>query len=189
MTAERRPVDVLREARKRDSLAKRARVLAVVDELKATGEPITFLGVAKAAGVSNWLVYAVGVREHIEAARKSQQGVRRRNQQSGGSAGAASLAVDLELARAELRRLRQERDRLKAKVQRGLGQQVEQAGSGELERRIRELGDVLQQRDRELEASRSEAKRLATELEAALDEVGGLRAALKQMTRQQNTAG
>lgn len=189
MTANRRPADVLREARKRDSLAKRATVLAVVDDMKATREPITFLGVAKAAGVSNWLVYAKGLREHIEAARKSQQGVQRREQQSGASASPASLVVDLELARAELRNLRQERDRLKAKVQRGLGQQVEQAGHVELERRIRELGDELQQRDRELTASRSEAKRLATELETALDEVGGLRAALKQMTRQQNTAG
>lgn len=83
--------------------------------------------------------------------------------------------VDLELARNELWTLRQERDRLKAKVQRGLGQQVEQAGNVELKRRIRELGDELQQRDRELEASRSEAQRLATELEAALDEDRGLR--------------
>jgi len=68
MTAKRRPADALREARKRDSLAKRTRVFQVVDDLKATGEPITFLGVAKAARVSNWLVYAEGVREHIDAA-------------------------------------------------------------------------------------------------------------------------
>jgi hypothetical protein len=173
VTAKRRPADVLREARKRDSMAKRARVLAVVDDMKATGEPITFLGVARAAGVSNWLVYATGVRERIEAARKSQQGAQRRERQSGTSASSASLVVDLELARTELRNLRQERDRLKAKVQRGLGQQVEQAGNVELERRIRELGDELQQRDLELEASRSETQRLETELEAALDEVGG----------------
>ncbi|MGW3826572.1 hypothetical protein ACWEAF_30830 [Streptomyces sp. NPDC005071] len=48
MTAKRRPADVLREARKRDSLAKRTRVLAVVDEMKAKGEAITFLSVAQA---------------------------------------------------------------------------------------------------------------------------------------------
>ncbi|MEC3977371.1 hypothetical protein [Amycolatopsis sp. H20-H5] len=86
MTAKRRPADVLREARKRDSLAKRARVLAVVDDLKATGEPITFLGVAKAAGASSWLVYAEGVRAHIEAARTSQKGTQRRERQSGTTA-------------------------------------------------------------------------------------------------------
>ena len=38
--------------------------------MKAEDEPITLLGVAKSAGVSNWLVYAEGVREHIEAARR-----------------------------------------------------------------------------------------------------------------------
>jgi len=128
VTAVRTPADVLREARKKDSLAKRARALAVVDDMKAKGQPITFLGVARAAGVSNWLVYAEGVREHIEAARKGQQGVQRRERQSGMSASAASLAVDLELARAELTRLRQERDQLKAKVQRALGHQIDQVG-------------------------------------------------------------
>ncbi|WP_353850173.1 DUF6262 family protein [Streptomyces phaeoluteigriseus] len=115
MTAKRTPADVLREARKQDSLAKRAKVLAVVEDMKAQGEPMTFLGVARNAGVSNWLVYAEGVREHIEAARKGQKGTQRRERQSGTSVSAASLAVDLELARAELKRLREERDRLKAK--------------------------------------------------------------------------
>jgi len=38
--------------------------------MKAEDDPITLLGAAKSAGVSNWLVYAEGVREHIEAARR-----------------------------------------------------------------------------------------------------------------------
>jgi hypothetical protein len=124
MTGKRTPADVLREARKNDSLAKRSRVLAVLDEMKAKDEPVTFLGVARAARVSNWLVYAEGVREHIEAARKGQAGRTAREQRAGTTAGPASLATDLEITRAELRRTRDERDRLKAKVQRGLGHQV-----------------------------------------------------------------
>lgn len=48
---------------------------------------------------------------------------------------------------------------------------------------------LLVGRDIDLVSSRAEATRLATELESALDEVGGLRTALKQMTRQQNTVG
>ena len=51
----------------------------------------------------------------------------------------ANLATDLELTRAELRRIRDERDRLKAKVQRRLGHQVAQAGTTELAARIRDL--------------------------------------------------
>ncbi|HVB44404.1 MAG TPA: hypothetical protein VNF47_17130 [Streptosporangiaceae bacterium] len=188
MTGKRAPADVLREARKKDSLAKRAKVLAVADNMQASGEPVTFLGVARAAGVSNWLVYAPGVREHIEAARKSQAGTRARERRAGAVASSASLATDLELTRAGLRNVRDERDRLKAKVLRDLGKQVDDAGSAELVTRINDLASRLQQRDTELAASRAEATRLAAELEAALDEVGGLRAALRQMTRKLNAA-
>jgi uncharacterized protein DUF6262 len=186
VTAKRSPAEVLREARKRDSMVKRIRVLAAVDDMKAASEPITFLGVAKAAGVSNWLVYAEGVREHIEAARKTQQGAQRRERQSGASASTASLAVDLELARAELRRTRDERDRLKAKVQRGLGQEIDRAGNIELEKRIRELGYALQQRDLALAQVRADRDELQGKLSAADDTVAALRKSLKQMMRDQS---
>lgn len=65
-------------------------VLAVIDEMKAQEEPITLLGVARAARVSNWLVYAEGVREHVEAARKGQAGRKAREQRAGTTASAAS---------------------------------------------------------------------------------------------------
>lgn len=187
VTGKRTPADVLREARKSDSLAKRSRVLAVIDEMKARDEPITFLGVARAARVSNWLVYAEGVREHVEAARKGQAGRQARSQHAGTTAGAASLATDLEITRAELRRTRDERDRLKAKVQRGLGHQVAQAGTTELASRIKDLTARTEGQDAELAQARAEITSLTTERDAALDEVAGLRAALRQMTRQQNS--
>ena len=131
--------------------------------MKARNEPITFLGVARAARVSNWLVYAEGVREHVEAARKGQAGRTVREQRAGTTASTASLAADLEITRAELRRTRDERDRLKAKVQRGLGHQ-----------------------DTELAQARTQITELTAERDTALDEIAGLRAALRQMTRQQN---
>jgi len=117
----------------------------------------------------------------------SQQGVRRRERRSGTSASAGSLAVDLELARAELRGLRQERDRLKAKVQRGLGQQIDQAGNVELERRLRELGDQLQQGGAALAEARAERDELLAKLREAEDTVAALRQSLKQMMRDQST--
>jgi chromosome segregation ATPase len=186
VTGKRAPADVLREARKKDSLAKRSRVLAVIDEMKAKDEPITFLGVARAARVSNWLVYADGVREHVEAARKGQAGRQARTRQAGTTASAASLATDLEITRAELRRTRDERDRLKAKVQRGLGHQVTQAGTTELAARIRDLTARIGQQDAELAQARTQLAGLTAERDTALDEVAALRAALRQMTRQQN---
>jgi chromosome segregation ATPase len=186
VTGKRTPADVLREARKSDSVAKRSRVLAVIDEMKARDEPITFLGVARAARVSNWLVYAEGVREHVEAARKGQAGRQARSQQAGTTASAASLATDLEITRAELRRTRDERDRLRAKVQRGLGHQVTQAGTAELATRIRDLTAKAGQQDAELAQARTQLAKLTAERDTALDEVAGLRSALRQMTRQQN---
>jgi chromosome segregation ATPase len=186
VTGKRTPAEVLGEARKKDSLAKRSRILAVIDEMKASDEPITFLGVARAARVSNWLVYAEGVREHVEAARKSQAGRTAREQRAGTTASTASLATDLELTRAELRRTRDERDRLKAKVQRGLGHQVTQAGTTELAARIKDLTARIGRQDAELAQARTLIAGLTAERDTALDDIAGLRTALRQMTRQQN---
>lgn len=136
--------------------------------------------------MSNWLVYAEGVREHVEAARKGQAGRQARSQQAGTTASAASLATDLEITRAELRRTRDERDRLKDKVQRGLGHQVAQAGTTEFAARIRGLTTRVESQDAGLTQARAEIASLTTERDAALDEFAGLRAALRQMTRQQN---
>lgn len=62
----------LAAARARDSQDKRQRALAAVQALEAAGKPVTFPAVARAAHVSSWLVYAHGVREHVEAARHRQ---------------------------------------------------------------------------------------------------------------------
>jgi hypothetical protein len=65
-------VKALKAARAKDSELKRRRALAALEALEASGASITFTAVAKAAGVSTWLVYAEGIREHIDAARHRQ---------------------------------------------------------------------------------------------------------------------
>ena len=62
----------MRAARAKDSAGKRRRVLAALGDLEAAGTPVTVSAVAKAAGVSTWLVYADGVRDHLDAARRRQ---------------------------------------------------------------------------------------------------------------------
>ncbi|MFZ3492089.1 DUF6262 family protein [Streptomyces sp. 5.8] len=186
MTESRTPAQVLLEARRKDSRDKRTRVFAVVDQMKANGEPISFLGVAKAAGVSNWLVYAEGVREYIEQARKGQAGETSRRRTEGASASSASLATDLELARAELRAVREERDRLRAAVERSLGQQIDQAGSAELVARVHELVEHVQERDQALEALAAERVALQRTLDEAQDDLIAARTALRNMMRDQN---
>ncbi|MFJ3930200.1 DUF6262 family protein [Streptomyces sp. NPDC090029] len=186
--AKRTPGDVLRETRKKDSQTKRAKVLATVDAMKAKGDPITFLAIARTAGVSRWLVYAEGVREHIEAVMKSQVKVDRRTKQAGPEASPASLATDLALVRAENKALREERDRLKKAVQRSLGAQLEQAGTKELTVRVNELLTAVErltlERD-EIRAERDELKRKLTEAE---DDLTAARAAGKEMFKRINRA-
>jgi seryl-tRNA synthetase len=176
----------LLEARQKDSRQKRAKVLAVVDEMKDAGDRITFLGVARAAGVSNWLVYSDGVREHIEAARKGQSSTKSRQKSEGSTASTASLTTDLELTRAELRRVREDRDKLKGAVQRALGQQVDQAGSTDLIARINELTTQLQHRDEALAAVTTVRDQLQTALTEAQDDLIAARSALRNMMRDQN---
>ncbi|TDD02965.1 hypothetical protein E1292_22315 [Nonomuraea deserti] len=180
----RTPGEVLRASRHTDSQVKRGRVMAVLEELRTAGEPITFRGVARAAGVSPWLVYAQGVREHVEAAMAGQAKAARRAARAGGSASAASLACDLELARAQLKELRDERDQLKAAVQRHLGAALETAGTAELTARINELLAHGERLAAELGAAEAENRKLKSELATAEDNLTAARAKLKKMIKE-----
>ncbi|MCA1221806.1 DUF6262 family protein [Streptomyces sp. 8L] len=182
----RTPGDVLREARRRDSQTKRGKVLAALDEMKDSGTAVTFLGVARAAGVSNWLVYADGVREHIEAAMKGQAKSARRRREAGTGASAASLATDLELLRAENKALREERDGLKRAVRRGLGAALDQEGAKSAAQRIDQLQAELQKVQDELAAARTENTALKRQLADAAEEVIAVREAGRQMFKDLN---
>ncbi|CBG71182.1 hypothetical protein SCAB_41091 [Streptomyces scabiei 87.22] len=184
--AKRSPGDVLRETRKKDSRTKRAKVLATVDAMKARGETVTFLAVARTAGVSKWLVYAEGVREHVEAAVKSQAKAGRRTKLAGRDASAASLATDLALVREENKALREERDRLKKAVQRSLGAQLDQAGTKELNQRVNELLAAVERTALERDQIRAERDELKRRLTEAEDDLAAARAAGKEMFKRIN---
>ena len=125
----RKPADVLREARRRDSDRKRDQVFRAVDAMKRHGIPITFASVARSAKVSQWLVYADGVREYVLSAREAQAAEPVNARHRGREASEASLRTDLELAKRDNRRLRAEVDRLKSVLREQLGTQLEAACS------------------------------------------------------------
>ena len=109
----------LRAARAPDSPDKRQRVLAAIAGPRSRREPVTALPSPAAARVSTWLVYAEGVREHIEAVRRARPAASPAPRTAipparGEPATQASLRTDLALAREEIRRLRAERDKLRA---------------------------------------------------------------------------
>ncbi|MET9661486.1 DUF6262 family protein [Streptomyces sp. NPDC006510] len=161
-------------------------VLAVLHDMVARGEPVTFAAVAKTAGVSNWLVYAEGVREHIDAAR-ARQAVHPPKPSTGASVSSAGLKTDLALARQEITALREEQDKLKDAVRRQLGQQLDQVGTGELVARI----DELSRQNAEPTAERDALTRGKAEWEEKLAEAeedrDAARASLRRMMRRKNT--
>ncbi|MGW6394146.1 DUF6262 family protein [Streptomyces sp. NPDC055103] len=186
MTGKRTPSEVLAASRRKDSREKRAKVLAVVNEMAARGETVTFAGVAKTARVSNWLVYAEGVREHIEAARKKQEGQPRRTARAGHTASAASLQTDLELSRQQVTALRAERDQLKAALQRQLGQQLDQVGTADLVARVDELTRQNDELMIETTRLRQEKTELEDSLREAEEDLAATRSSLRRMVRAEN---
>jgi chromosome segregation ATPase len=135
--------------------------------------------------VSNWLVYAEGVREHIDGAR-ARQAVHPAEPSTGASGSSAGLKTDLALARQEITALREERDKLKDAVRRQLGQQLDQVGTGELVARI----DELSRQNAELTAERDTLTRGKAEWEEKLAEAeedrNAPRASLRRMMRREN---
>lgn len=121
-----------------------------------------------------------------DTARKGQAGTKERERTSGSRASAASLATDLELARAELAVVREERGRLKDAVQRHLGQQLHQTGAKDLAARINELQAT--NKDLEIRLAEAEADRrgLPDALQEAQDDLIAAREALRNMMRDTN---
>ncbi|PKV78321.1 DUF6262 family protein [Nocardia fluminea] len=186
MTAARTPAQVLQEARERGSRDKRSRVLAVVDDMITRNHQITFAGVARAAAVSNWLVYAPGIREHIDQARARQQARPRHDRESGATASPEGLRTDLALARAEIVRLRAERDQLKATVQRQLGQQLDQLHTTDLITRIDELTEQNKTLATALETTKRTNTTLQEQLTETQDDLAAARTSLRRMIKGEN---
>jgi hypothetical protein len=182
----RRRSQALQAARQRDSQTKRAHVRATVEKMLLAGDPVTFTTVARTAGVSTWLVYAEGVREHIQAAIQ-QQAADPNNRRPEDPASIASLRTDLAIAREEITRLRGDNTKLRHNAQRLLGQRLEQATNGDLLARVDELvteNRSLTEKLRTTARDNSNLRKQITELE----EVAAARTALRRMIREQSSA-
>ena len=185
--AKRTPADVLRDARRRDSDRKRDQVFRALDAMKRDGTPITFASVARAAGVSQWLVYADGVRDFIETARSAQAAQPSQDKRDAHSASEASLRTDLELAKQDNRRLRGEADRLKKALRERLGAQLEASSAESLKRRVDELlvaNDRYRSENSRLVSELHEARR---QLRASEEDLAASRTSLRRMIRESSS--
>ncbi|MFI6729106.1 DUF6262 family protein [Streptomyces sp. R-74717] len=178
---------MLREARRKDSHNKRARVLHTLDALLTRGEAVTFTAVAKAAGVSTWLVYAPGVREHIEAARPQQARTATSGAGSRSASGAMNTRTDLEVLRADNQRLRGQVSDLKEALQRQLGRQLDQLQATDLTQRIGELTTQNQELNSRLTRLQHKKQDLERRLAETNDDLLAARASLRRMIRTENT--
>lgn len=188
MTGRRTPAQVLAESRRSTSLAKRQAAREAVERMLAAGEPVTFAGVARAAGVSVWLVYADGVREHVEQARARQQARPRHERELGRAASPAGLKTDLTLAKAEIAALRAANQRLQDTLRRKLGQQLDQVAAGDLIARINELTAQNRNLAEQLAESTAGQRDAEARLAETLDDLAAARESLRRMMREQNTA-
>lgn len=153
---------------------------------------MTFVDIHRAAGVSTWFVYNnVAVRAAIEhAIRQQREATTEGPAKPTDDRTLPGLRTELAHARAEIRDLRGERDRLRHRLQRDLGEQLDAMSNRELLERVRSL----EQENVQLRATlRSTTEELATnrrDLEQALTDLDGTRLAIRQMMRgQASTAG
>ena len=180
----------LKAARTKDSELKRRRTLAALEALEASGAAITFTAVAKAARVSTWLVYAEGIREHIDAARHRQSNQHRRTDTPTASsthpATLASLRTDLAIAREQIKALRAEQNKLQQRLRLQLGAELEAPDRAHLTARVVDLETINRQLVAERDARAIEtqtAKGRVTELE---DELSAARESLRRVIKAQN---
>jgi hypothetical protein len=185
MSGARTPAEVLLQARRRDSQRKRAQVKTVVDQMKLGDAPITFSAVAKAAGVSTWLVYADGIRDYIQAAQAFQASAPARETAVGARTSAASLRIDLELSRQNKRVLRAEIARLKHALRDNLGRQLDAESTHHLRARVDELTAANEQIQNENRALTGERDALQAALHAAEEDLAAARTSLRRMIREQ----
>jgi hypothetical protein len=181
----------LKAARAKDSELKRRRTLAALEALEASGASITFTAVAKAAGVSTWLVYADGIREHIDAARHrhAHHGAAPAPTPSAKRTTTSdSLRTDLAIAQEQIKTLRTERDKLQQRLRLQLGAELEAPDRAHLTARVADLEAINRQLVAERDARATEAdtaKSRVTELE---DELSAARESLRRVIKAQNRA-
>lgn len=177
----------LRAARAKDSHDKRQRVLAAIDALESAGAPVTAAAVAGTAGVSTWLVYADGIKDHLDAARHRQAAQQPAPVDAGKpTATAESTHTDLVIARAEIGRLRAEHDKLRDRLRLQLGAEIDGPDRAELIEHVATLEDTNRQLVAERDARTTDltaAQRRVRELE---DDLTAARDSLRQLIKDQN---
>jgi chromosome segregation ATPase len=141
--------------------------------------------------VSTWLVYADGVREHVQAARQRQGCNGPDRPGAAAPAGGepvtlASLRTDLGVAREQVRQLRAERDKLLGRLRLQLGAEIEGPERAELITRISQLEEATRKLAAERDARATEARHARHRITELEDELTAARESLRRVIRHAN---
>jgi hypothetical protein len=178
-----------RAARAHASQDKRRRAVAAVAKLESAGAPVTAAAVASAAGVSTWLVYADGVREHVDAARRRQtehSTIPACSSAHEEPTTLASLRTDLTIARQQISQLRAERDKLRRRLRLQLGAEIDGPDRAELITRVADLEGVNRQLVAERDARTAEAHVSSRRIRELEDDLAAARESLRRVIKEQN---
>jgi hypothetical protein len=180
----------LRAARIKDSQDKRSRAIVAVQALESAGVPVTAAAVATAAGVSTWLVYADGIREHLDAARGRQANndapVPATPQRAQPPVTPTSLRTDLAIVRAEIHRLRSDQTKLHNRLRLHLGAEIEGPQRAELIARVAALETSNRQLVAERDARAAETHTTQRAIQELEDELTAARESLRRVIRDNN---
>lgn len=170
-------------ARRTDSAVKRARVIAAIATMNGQGTPITFAAVARHAEVSSWLVYSPGLRELIDDARARQPAAHPTGPAHRDSPG---VVTDLALARAEIGRLRAERDSQRRQLSLALGARIDNMAKADLLTRLDELARHNAELTANLAREQSDNHTLTGQVTRLEDDLAAARTSLRRVIRAEN---
>ncbi|MDQ3357359.1 MAG: DUF6262 family protein [Actinomycetota bacterium] len=164
---------------------KQARALATIERMVERGARVTFIEVQRAAKVSTWFVYNnPAIRQAIESAIREQH-----DHHAGETTNPLDdrtlpgLRTELANTRAEIRDLREERDRLRRRLQRDLGDQIDAHSRRELLERLRVLEQESSQLRDTLGTTTAELATTKRERDTAVADLEGTQLALRQTIR------
>lgn len=137
--------------------------------------------------MSTWLVYAPGVREHIDAARQRQttQAITPAAVTQP-PATPAGLRADLALARQEIKQLRTERDKLHHRLRLQLGAEIHGPHHADLIARLADLETANRQLIAERDARTAEAATATRRAQDLDNDLNAARESLRRMIRAEN---
>lgn len=179
----------LHEAKRADSRRKHDRAIATVKRLVDSGSRVSFARVAREANVSTWLVYnspelKAAIQDAID--HQNTEGIKEAPARPAIAASNASLMTDLALARAEIKSLKQERDTLRKRIERVLGDEIREVDRDQLVERITELEQLLRTAHTDLSDSTKTVAALTDQNQELTEQLDAVRILNQQLIRQSN---